>query len=49
MDKYTLEDSSWDNRDLTTTELHFENFTIEITFQDCLDLIQNMVENAQED
>ena len=48
MPKYTLEDAEWDNRDPETTWLHFNesDITIEITRDDCVQLVWNMAENA---
>lgn len=47
--KHTLEDVEIDNRDSETTWLHFPDGNIlEITRDDCVQLVWNMAENAVE-
>lgn len=47
--KLTLNDCEIDNRDITTTELHFKDFTLEVTRNELLDLVTNMDENNPDD
>lgn len=48
--KYTMKDVEIDNRDITTTELVLPTGDrVEVTLEDCLELIRNMVENSVEE